>query len=90
MLSTRSPNLEFVSTVRRTDVLHKARRRICYQLRGSQFIDSCFHIRWQYPKAAKILSQLNGGLMIETLSIQELRTSFEELRGRVEQLGRFL
>jgi hypothetical protein len=28
--------------------------------------------------------------MIETLSIQELRTTFEELRLRVEQLGRFL
>jgi len=28
--------------------------------------------------------------MIETLSAQELRASYEDLRARVEQLGRFL
>jgi len=27
---------------------------------------------------------------MDTLSIQELRTSFDDLRARVEQLGRFL
>lgn len=29
-------------------------------------------------------------MMIETISIEELRTNYEELRKRVEQLGRFL
>jgi len=28
--------------------------------------------------------------MIETLSVQDLRASYEDLRARVEQLGRFL
>jgi hypothetical protein len=29
-------------------------------------------------------------MMIETLSMQDLRVSYEDLRTRVEQLGRFL
>lgn len=29
-------------------------------------------------------------MMIETLTTQELRSSYEDLRTRVEQLGRFL
>jgi hypothetical protein len=33
---------------------------------------------------------IKGGLMIETLSIQELKDSYEKLRTHVEQLGRFL
>ena len=33
---------------------------------------------------------MNAENDMDTLSIQELRTSFDELRARVEQLGRFL
>jgi len=29
-------------------------------------------------------------IMIETISIQDLRTSYDDLKTRVEQLGRFL
>jgi apolipoprotein N-acyltransferase len=91
----------FQPAVRTWSITRSASAATFYTVHGDWFAAACaslsllaLALSFKRTRAistrGRIIESYLGGSMIETLSIQELRNIYEELRTHVEQLGRFL